>query len=202
MRLIRSVICMCALALALPAWGEGEDDSVDDVGSKIEGLLNQKLVERLKTFLNHEVLQSEQLAQIVDEEYWNAIKDDFSTRVSAIIAEDEFIQAVLPIIDSVQLELSELLKLAIEALVTRSEQVATKIREVIDDLRQKTVVIIEQALTKIKEIAETKPEEYKALISKVGSAVGQTAQNIAEETTLVLASVLLAASGNMPVYNP
>ena len=202
MRLVRSVVCMCALALALPAWGEGEGGVADEVRSKIEELLNQKLVERLKNFLNQGLLQSEQLSQIVDKDYWNSIKDDFSARVSTIIAEDEFIQAVLPIIDSVRLELSELVKLAIEELVTRSERIATKIREIIDDLRQKAVVIIEQALTKIKEIADMKPEEYKALISKVGSAIGQTAQNVAEETTLVVASVLVAATDSLPVYNP
>lgn len=198
MRLVRSVVCMCALALALPAWGEGEEGVADEVRSKIEELLNQKLVERLKNFLNQGLLQSEQLSQFVDKDYWNSIKDDFSARVSTIIEEDEFIQAVLPIIDSVRLELSELLQLAIEELVTRSEQIATKIREIIDDLRQKAVLIIEQALAKIKEIASMKPEEYKALISKVGSAVGQTAQNIVEETTLVVASVLLAATDNLP----
>ena len=203
MRLVRSVVCMCALALALPAWGEGEEGSAAEVRSKIEELLNQKVVERLKRFLNQGLLQSEQLQQLVDKDYWNSIKDDFSARVSTIIEEDEFIQAVLPIIDSVRLELSELLKLAIDELLTRGEQIATKIREIIEDLRQKAVVIVEQALAKIKEIAEMKPEEYKALISKVGSAVGQQAQNIVEETTLVVASVLLAATDQLPaVQNP
>ena len=195
MRLIQSVVCMCALALALPAWGEGEEGAADEVSSETEQLLNLQLAERLKTFLISGLVRSEELSKFIDKDYWNAIKADFSA-VAAIIEEDDFIQAALPIIASVRIELSELVKIAVEELLTHSEQthseqIATKVIEIISDLRQKAVLIVEQALVKIKEIAATKPVAYKALLSKVGAAVDQTARSVAEGTTLLVAAVLL-----------
>ena len=199
---VRGLVCAFAVMLATVSFAEGEEGAVDETPNKVEELLNSKLAERIKVYLNQGLLESEPLSQYVDREYWDSIRDDFAARVSTIISEDAFIQVILPILDSVKAELQELVKLTLQELVVRGESVATRVRVAMEQLRQKSAQVIEQGITKIKALAESKPEEYSALLDKLGEAVGQTASNIKQETTLLAATVLLVATNSMPVYNP
>ena len=96
MRYLRGLVCATAMVLATAAFAEGEESAVDETGSKIEELLNSKLAERVKAYLQQGVLENEQLTKYVDSDYWNAIKDDFSGKIETIISEDEFMQDVRP----------------------------------------------------------------------------------------------------------
>lgn len=197
MRLVQSLVCISALLLATASFAE-EGVVEEEASSKVEELLNSKLAERIKGYLNQGLLESEQLSKYVDREYWNSVKDDFSTRISTVITEDEFIQAILPIIESVKTELRELIKITLQELVERGERISLRVREAIDKLRQKSAQVIKEGIAKIKELADTKPDEYRALIAKIGDAVGNSASNIAEETTLLAATVLSIATSKQP----
>ncbi len=199
---VRGLVCAFAVMLATAAFAEGEEAAVDETPNKVEELLNSKLAERIKVYLNQGLLESEPLSQYIDREYWDSIRDDFAARVSTIISEDAFIQVILPILDSVKAELQELVKLTLQELVVRGESVATRVRVAMEQLRQKSAQVIEQGITKIKALAESKPEEYSALLDKLGEAVGQTASNIKQETTLLAATVLSIATNNITIYNP
>lgn len=197
MRLVQSFVCISALLLATASFAE-EGVVEEEASSKVEELLNSKLAERIKGYLNQGLLESEQLSKYVDREYWNSVKDDFSTRISTVITEDEFIQAILPIIESVKTELRELIKITLQELVERGERISLRVREAIDKLRQKSAQVVKEGIAKIKELADTKPDEYRALIAKIGDAVGNSASNIAEETTLLAATVLSIATSKQP----
>ena len=191
---VRGLVCAFVVMLSTAAFAEGEEGAVDATPNKVEELLTSKLAERIKAYLNQGLLESEQLSQYVDREYWNAIKDDFGVRVGTIISEDAFIQVILPILESVKAELQELVKLTLQELVVRGDSIATRVRVAMEQLRQKSAQVIEQGITKIKALAESKPEEYKAMIVKLGQSAGQTAINAVQETTLLAAVVLLALS--------
>lgn len=179
MRCVRGLICACAVLLTTATLAES--DAVDE--------LRSKLAERLKSYLNRGLLETKQLSRYVDREYWDTIKDDFNTRISTVIREDAFIQAVLPILESVRAELLEVVKLTLKEIVLRGESITARLREAIQQLRQKSVQVIEQGIIEIKALAKTKPDEYRALIDKLGEAVGNSASNIAEETTLLAGTV-------------
>ena len=182
MRYVRGSVVLCALLLTTATLAWGEEDSV------VDGLKG-KLAERLKSYLYRGVLENEELSKYVDREYWRTIKDDFGSRIKTVVSEDAFIQAVLPILESVRTELQEVLKLTLEELVFRSGSISTRLREAIQQLNQKIVQAIEQGIAKVKALAETRPEQYRALIDKLGEAVGNSASNIAEETTLLAGTV-------------
>ena len=193
MKLVQGLVCVLALLLGSATFAEGEG-AVEETPDKVKELLTSKLAERIKSYLNRGVLENEQLAQYVDREYWETIKDDFKNRINTIITEDEFVQAILPIIQSVKTELQELIKLTLQELIVRGENIALRVREAIDELRQKSAKLIAEAVTKIKALAEAKPDEYRALIAKLGDAVGNSASNIAQETTLLAATVVSIAT--------
>lgn len=182
MRYVRGSVVLCAMLLTTATLAWGEEDSV------VDGLKGA-LAERLKGYLYQGVLENEELSKYVDREYWRTIKDGFSTRIKTVVSEDAFIQAVLPILESVRTELQEVLKLTLEELVFRSGSISTRLREAIQQLNEKIVQAIEQGIVQIKALAETKPEQYRALIDKLGEAVGNSASNIAEETTLLAGTV-------------
>lgn len=189
MRYVRGSVVLCAMLLTTATLAWSEEDSVVD-GFK------GALAERLKSYLYRGVLENEELSKYVDREYWRAVKDDFSTRIKTVVSEDAFIQAVLPILESVRTELQEVLKLTLEELVFRSGSISTRLREAIQQLNEKIVQAIEQGIAKVKALAETKPEQYRALIDKLGEAVGNSASNIAEETTLLAGTVWTIVSSS------
>ena len=119
---VRGLVCAFAVMLATVSFAEGEEGAVDATPNKVEELLNSKLAERIKVYLNQGLLESEPLSQYVDREYWDSIRDDFAARVSTIISEDAFIQVILPILDSVKAELQELVKLTLQELVVRGDE--------------------------------------------------------------------------------
>ena len=190
MRYVRSLICVCAVLLATTTLAEGEEGSVAEPNSKIKKLLNSRLVERIKGYLNQGILENEQLAQYVDRDYWNAIKDDFGAKVATVIAEDEFFQAMLPIIKNVQAEIKELVKLTLQELTTHGERIATRVRAAMAQLKEKAAMLVEQAVVKVKQLIELMPEEYQVMIHKVGTAVGNTAQTVVQETTAVITIIV------------
>lgn len=181
MRYVRGSVLLCAVLLTTATLAEDEQGASD--------WLKGKLAERLKSYLYRGVLENEELKKYVDREYWDTVKDNFSTRIKTIVNEDSFIQAVLPILESVRTELQEVLKLTLEELVFRSGSISTRLREAIQQLNQKIMQAIEQGIAEIKALAKTKPEQYRALIDKLGEAVGNSASNIAEETTLLAGTV-------------
>ena len=193
MRWVRSFVCVCAVLLATTTLAEGEDGSVvDEPSSKIEKLLNSRLVERIKGYLNEGILENERVAQYIDRDYWNAIKDDFGVRVATAIAEDEFFQAMLPIIKNVQADMKELVQLTLQELTKHGESIATRVRAALAQLQEKAALLVEQAIIKIKQLIELMPEEYQAMIYKVGTAVGNAAQTAKEEITSVVAFIAFA----------
>ena len=196
MRYVWSLACASALVFASAALAEGEGSSKEETGSKIEQLLSKQLLERLKSYVNRGLVESEQLSQYVDREYWDTIKDDFTAKISTIISEDEFIQAIVPILESVRAELQDLIKLTVQELTVRGERLTARVRAALEQLRQRATEIVVAGIAKIKELAETKPEEYRAFIAKAGEAVGNTASSIAEETTLLAGVRLSAVAGD------
>ena len=192
----RSLVCALAMVLATAVFAEGEEGAVDEGSSQVEGMLSSQLLDKIRGYLRHGVLESEQLASYVDSDYWDTIKDEFSSRISTVISEDEFIQAILPVIDNVHSELRELIALTLQELTKRSENIATRVRAALERLKHRVVEIIKGALSRVQELSETKPEEYRALIAKAGSAVGQEAITIAQETTLVVGLVLHQVAGS------
>ncbi len=196
---VRGLVCAFAVMLATVSFAEGEEGAVDETPNKVEELLNSKLAERIKVYLIQGLLESEQLSQYVDREYWNSIKDDFGVRVSTVITEDKFIQAALPILESVRVELQELVELALQELISRPENASVSIRKVTDKLNQKVLQLVEQTVIKLKELAAMKPEEYRALIANLGEATGKSASNVIETTTLLVAAIVVIFRG-YPLY--
>ena len=192
MRWVRSFVCVCAVLLATTTLAEGEDGSVGEPSSRIEKLLNSKLVERIRGYLNQGILENERVAQYIDRDYWNAIKDDFGVRVATAIAEDEFFQAMMPIIKNVQADMKELVQLTLQELTKHGENIATRVRAALAQLQEKAALLVEQAVVKVKQLIELMPEEYQAMIYKVGTAVGNTAQTAAEEVTAVAAIIVIS----------
>lgn len=189
MRCVRGLVCACAVLLTTATLAESS--AVDE--------LRSKLAERLKSYLNRGLLETKQLSRYVDREYWDTIKDDFNTRISTVIREDAFIQAILPILESVRAELLEVIKLTLQEVVLRGENITARLRGAIQQLRQKSVQVIEQGIIEIKARAKTKPDEYRALIDKLGEAVGNSASNIAQETTLLAGTVWsIVSSDSLP----
>ncbi len=199
---VRGLVCVGAMLLATAAFAESNEGASDEESGKVESLLSSKLIEKIKSYLDQGVMESEQLGKYVDRDYWNAIKDEFSTHVSTAIDEDEFIQAVLPIIDSVRAELLELIQLTLQEVLKRGDGLSTKVWEALAKLKHRVVEIIEAAITKIQATAESMPDEYEALITKVGEAVGEKAVSVIQKTTLVAAIVLSPESTGLLSFWP
>ncbi len=190
---VRGWICSFAMLLATTVYAEGQQGMVEkEIPSGVEELWKSELAERLKIYLSQKLMESEQLSRYVDRDYWNAVKGKFDARVAEAIAGDEFIQAILPILGSLQAELRALIKLTVQELLARGESIATKLHSAMQQWREKAAPLVEQAIIKIKELVELMPEEYQALIAKIGEVVGRAATTVEEEITGVAAAIAVA----------
>ncbi len=200
---VRGWVCAFAMLLSAAAFAEDQQGAVEkEIPKGIKELLNSEAAERFKSYLNQRLMESEQLSRYVDRDYWRSIRSKFDARVAEVIAEDEFIQAILPILQNVQAELRELLTLTVQELLERGEGIATKLHSAAELWREKGSVLVEQAVLEIKQLVELMPEEYQALIAKIGDTVGSVASNVTEETTLLVASILSTATSSIQRSTP
>lgn len=202
MKFVRVVLCVFALAMTTAAFGtgdnSGEEGSLADEAQRAATLLSSKLAEKLEGYVSEKLLDDERFAHLVDREYWNSIKEKFTANIDKIIAEDEFIQSLLPIIANIRKEFRALVQLTWAEITKRAGSFDYSVFE---RLRSKSLEIIERGISRIKKLAEEKPEEYRAMLVKIGEAVGDTADTVAEETTLLVAVTSAALTGDA-LYNP
>ena len=185
MYLVRGVLVVVAIVLATAAWGE--DSSSAEDGS----VASEKFLDSVNAYLGEQLLKDERFG--VDREYWMAVKGKLIASIKQLIAEeDEFIQAILPIIANIRAELRELVRLTMLEMKQRTGGIDYTI---FVQLRDKALLIAEQGIAQIKAMAETKSAEYKAMLAKLSETVGQAV----EDPAAILAAIVLAGSST-PLY--
>lgn len=203
MRCLRRCMLVCAMLLPSTAL---TDDVNEDEGMRrmIEGMLKHNLVQAFQGYLQQEVLASEEMWKendaLLDRDFWLVIKDSLDARARETIANDEFIQAALPIIANLRAEMKELLQETLQRLMDeidrmrRNEEVDGELRTVFmqinDQLEQKAAQIVASAVPKIKALAAEMPAESAALVDKVNKSIGVTATTADQKATMLIAAVL------------
>lgn len=203
MRCLRRCMLVCAMLLPSTAL---TDDVNEDEGMRrmIEGMLKHNLVQAFQGYLQQEVLASEEMWKendaLLDRDFWLVIKDSLDARARETIANDEFIQAALPIIANLRAEMKELLQETLQRLMDeidrmrRNEEVDGELRTVFmqinDQLEQKAAQIVASAVPKIKALAAEMPAESAALVDKVNKSIGVTVTTADQKATMLISAVL------------